>query len=154
MLTADVWQDEYTTGARPPLEHYQVYDRDFGLYDGPIDGWFAIYRKRTVRECSGIQPARYYCLGCAVRQHLHSIGQHGLLCTRMKVFHVTGPFYTSYFGMLDSEIAKYQSIGRLDMVNWYCADRRNVPPAHELAERVRRIREHLAHGVPATVTGN
>ena len=25
-IVADVWQDEHTTGARPPLEHYRVFD--------------------------------------------------------------------------------------------------------------------------------
>ena len=144
MLTADVWQDEYTTGARPPLEQYRLFDEGFGLYEGPIDGWFAIYRKRTIAECRGIRPGRYYNLGSAIRGRLQAIGRQALLCTRMKVFHVTGPAYASYFGMLDAEIAKYASIGRQDMVNWYNADRQSLPSRQELEERVHRIREYLS----------
>ena len=44
-LVADVWQDEYTTGARPPLNHYIKFDEKYSLYDGPIDGWFSIYHR-------------------------------------------------------------------------------------------------------------
>src|SRR5882724_6197328 len=39
-LVSDVWQDEYTTGARPPLEQYSAFDSNEGLYSGPVDGWF------------------------------------------------------------------------------------------------------------------
>lgn len=43
MLTSDIWQDDHTTGARPTMDNYRVVDEALGLYDGPIDGWFAIY---------------------------------------------------------------------------------------------------------------
>ena len=44
-LVADVWQDEYTTGARPPMDRYEPFEASEGLYSGPIDGWFAIYNR-------------------------------------------------------------------------------------------------------------
>jgi glycosyltransferase involved in cell wall biosynthesis len=144
MLTADVWQDEYTTGARPPLDQYQLFDREFGLYDGPIDGWFAVYRKSSLAACSDIRPGRYFSLGCAVKGRLGAMGQRGLLCTRMKVFHVTDPAYVAHFGMLDAEVAKYRLIGRQDQVDVYTAARDKLPPAAELSRRVDGIRESLA----------
>jgi hypothetical protein len=144
MLAADVWQDDYTTGARPPLDIYRVFDRDYGLYDGPIDGWFAVYRQESLKVCR-IAPTRYFFLGAAIKSRLDAIGQHGLLCTGMKVFHVIGPQYAHHFGMLDAEIEKYRAVGRKDIVDWYCSERPNLPPASELAERVGRIRESFLH---------
>ncbi len=139
MLTADVWQDEYTTGARPPMHCYSTFNEECGLHDGPIDGWFAVYRKSTLSLCRHIRPSKYFCLGLAIRQHLKSVGKHALLCKRMKVFHVTDPNYVAYFGMLDSEIEKYRAIGRRDQVDRYTTARNSVPPMEEMEERVQRI---------------
>ncbi len=143
MLTADVWQDEYTTGARPPLDQYRSFNAEFGLYDGPIDGWFAVYRKSSLAACKDIRPGRYSSLGCTVKGRLGAVGQRGLLCTRMKVFHVTDPAYVAHFGMLDAELAKYRLIGRQDQVDVYTAARDKLPPAAELSRRVEGIRESL-----------
>jgi glycosyltransferase involved in cell wall biosynthesis len=143
MLTADVWQDEYTTGARPPIDHYRIFNSQFGLYDGPIDGWFAVYRKSSLAACGDIRPGRYFSLGCTLKARLGAVGQRGLLCTRMKVFHVTDPAYVAHFGMLDAEVAKYRLIGRQDQVDVYTAARDNLPPAAELSRRIDAIRESL-----------
>ena len=143
MLTADTWQDEYTTGARPPMQNYSEFDRVFGLYDGPIDGWFSIYRSESLRALGDFNPGRYYSIGCHVKVHLAPLGQSGLLCTRFKVFHVTGPAYASYFDMLDSEIAKYAAIGRKDCVDWYQRERPSIPDRQELESRVQQIRNSL-----------
>ena len=143
MLTADVWQDEYTNGARPPRESYREVNREFGLYSGPIDGWFAVYRRVSLALFRGVRPGRYYPLGCAIKKRLQSVGQSGLLCTRIRVFHVIGPAYCSYFGMLDSEIAKYASLGRQDIVNWYTGERERLPRHEELERNVAHIRESL-----------
>lgn len=139
MLTADVWQDEYTTGARPPMDCYQTFSEEFGLHDGPIDGWFAVYRKSALSLCRHIRPTKYFCLGHAIRSHLKSVGKEALLCTLMKVFHVTDPTYVAYFGMLDAEIEKYRVIGRGDQVARYTAARGGMPPVEEMAQRVQRI---------------
>jgi hypothetical protein len=143
MLAADVWQDQYTNGARPPMSSYREVNRDFGLYAGPIDGWFAVYRRTSLAMFRGLKPGRYYPLGCAIRKRLQSVGQSGLLCTRMKVFHVIGPAYASYFDMLDSEIAKYAALGRQEIVNWYQAERERLPERDELRRHVEHIRESL-----------
>ena len=139
MLTADVWQDEYTTGARPPMNSYRTFSEEFGLHDGPIDGWFAVYRRSALSLCRHIRPTKYFCLGHAIRSHLKSVGKEALLCTRMKVFHVTDPTYVEYFGMLDSEIEKYRAIGRRDQVDRYTEARGSMPPTEETAQRVQRI---------------
>ena len=145
MLAADVWQDDYTTGARPPMEHYRVFNSEEGLYDGPIDGWFAIYRRASLRSvCRYIQPRRYLCLGLLIKRHLRRSGLHGLLCTRLKVFHVIGPEYASYFGMLDFEIEKYRSLGRTDIVQWYTEARDKLPPKELLHQQVLRIQASLS----------
>jgi hypothetical protein len=144
MLTADVWQDEYTTGARPPMNRYRTVDRRYGLHEGPIDGWFSVYRRVAVVLCAAIDPGRYGYLGSAICARLRAHRRRGLLCVGMKVFHVTGPYYASYFGALESEIAKYRLVGREDMVAYYESERHHLPPQEELDERVRGIREHLA----------
>jgi glycosyltransferase involved in cell wall biosynthesis len=143
MLTSDVWQDEFTSGARPPLCDYRVFDSDFGLFDGPIDGWFAVYRRASLSVCRQMPVSRYFCLGCAIKSRLATLGQVGLLCRRMRVFHVVDAPYVAYFGMLDAEIAKYRMIGRQDQVSTYTAARASLPPLTELADRVKGIVENL-----------
>lgn len=118
-IVADVWQDEFTTGARPPMAHYRCVNAAAGLYDGPIDGWFSIYHRSILRLLLSIPLAGYCNLGAAARARLTRQGRSGLLCTRMRVFHAIGPAYASLFGMLDFEIAKYRRLGRLDIVQWY-----------------------------------
>ena len=118
-IVADVWQDELTTGARPPIESYRPIDLANGLYDGPIDGWFSIYHRSILPRLLDISYTPYCFIGGAVKQRLARCGLQGLLCTRMKVFHAIGPEYASYFGMLDFEIAKYRRLGRQDIVRWY-----------------------------------
>jgi hypothetical protein len=118
-IVSDVWQDEHTTGARPPLSHYRCIDERDGLYAGPIDGWFSIYHRTILPVVLSIPAAPYYCLGAAVRMNLARRRQRGVLCRRMKVFHTIGPAYAALFGMLDFEIAKYRRLGRTDIVRWY-----------------------------------
>lgn len=145
MLTADVWQDEFTTGARPEMGHYHAVDSEFGLYNGPIDGWFAVYRKSCLHLTRRIANSRYLPLGGLTKQQLVRQRMAGYLCTRMKVFHVIGPQYAHSFGMLDFEIEKYRSLGRREIVRWY-EDARDagLPAREDLERRVHAIREHLA----------
>ena len=124
-IVADVWQDEHTTGARPPLDQYQVFDAGEGLLSGPIDGWFSIYHRSILPMLMSMPYAHYLALGAAVHARLIHRGQFGLLDLGMKVFHVIGPAYADAFGMLDFEIEKYRRLGRSDIVAWYesyCAD--------------------------------
>jgi predicted O-methyltransferase YrrM len=144
MLTSDVWQDEYTNGARPPMNCYRAINAQYGLYDGPIDGWFAVYRKSCLQVCRTFPPARYMYLGSQIKAVLSGKGIRGCLCTRMKVFHVVCPAYVDYFNMLDFEINKYAAVGRTDMVQWYSGARSSLPPRDELGRRVKGIQASLS----------
>ncbi len=118
-IVADVWQDEFTTGARPPMSGYRCFREADGLYDGPIDGWFSIYHRSILPLLLSLSYAEYCCIGGIVRHRLRQQGLRGLLCTQMKVFHVIGPQYASLFGMLDFELEKYRRLGRQEIVDWY-----------------------------------
>lgn len=136
-LVADVWQDDYTTGARPPMSSYRAVEPD--LYEGPIDGWFSVFHRSVLPLAQARYADIYFPLGALLRNRLRETGRLGLLCTKFKVFHVIGPQYVSYFGMLDFEIEKYRRLGRHEIVNWYESSRATLPPADELNSRVRNI---------------
>lgn len=143
-LVADVWQDEYTTGARPPMNAYRVVNAEYGLYDGPIDGWFSIYHRSILPLISAMTRAPYFPIGLLTKQQLQRQGLKGLLCTKFKVFHVIGPQYASFFNMLDFEIDKYKKLGRCEIVQWYERERRHLPEAHLLEKNVEKIRQKLS----------
>lgn len=146
-LVADVWQDDYTTGARPSMNAYRSYQADYGLYDGPIDGWFSIFHRSALHLVNQISGSAYLPLGAMLKNRLKASGQLGLLCTKFKVFHVIGPQYASYFGMLDFEIEKYRRLGRSDLVNWYETAKETLPRTDELETRVNGILADLDHPV-------
>lgn len=138
-LVADVWQDDYTTGARPEMSNYRTYDPEYGLYDGPIDGWFSVFHRSVLPLAQPRRSDIYFPLGGMLKNSLRQTGSLGLLCTRFKVFHVIGPQYASYFGMLDFEIEKYRRLGRTEIVSWYEGARKTLPSQEELSSRVKKI---------------
>ena len=78
-----------------------------------------------------------------MRNRLKTNGDLGLLCTKFKVFHVIGPHYANYFGMLDFEIEKYRRLGRGDIVDWYETSKATLPAKEELEPRVNEILSSL-----------
>jgi hypothetical protein len=142
-LVSDVWQDEHTTGARPPLGQYSAFDAAEGLYSGPIDGWFAIYHRSILPLLLDMPMAPYFTLGAAIRGQLERRGQHGLLDLGMKVFHVIGPEYAAAFGMLAFEIEKYRRLNRADLVAWYESHAGNNASAESSVRRIAEIRASL-----------
>ena len=142
-LVADVWQDEYTTGARPPMSAYRVFNEKHGLYEGPIDGWLSIYHRSILPLIAPIPRSQYLPIGGLTHQQLQRHGLKGLLCRRFKVFHVIGPQYASFFDMLDFEIHKYKMLGRQEIVQWYEKERVNLPERHILEKNVEKIRQEL-----------
>lgn len=142
-LVADVWQDEFTTGARPPLAHYRAYGNEAGLYQGPIDGWFSVYHRSILPLLLSLPYSPYLPIGGLVRNRLAQSRQHGLLDRAMQVFHVIGPEYAHGFGMLDFEIQKYRRLGRHDIVGWYEGWRDRPDRAAPPAGRVDEIRAAL-----------
>jgi hypothetical protein len=142
-LVADVWQDEHTTGARPPLEQYTVFDADEGLYAGPIDGWFAIYHRSILPLLLDVPMSPYAGLGAAIGARLARRGHHGLLDRGMRVFHVIGPKYAAAFGMLTFEIEKYRRLGRRDIEGWYESYAAEDASAENCLDRIAAIRAFL-----------
>lgn len=138
-LVADVWQDEFTTGARPPMAHYTAFDTGERLYNGPIDGWFAVYHRSIVPLLLSLPSAPYFALGATVRARLAQRGLLGVLDCGMKVFHVIGPAYAKAFGMLQFEIEKYQRLGRHDIASWYERGSEEVQSVDDILERARRV---------------
>lgn len=135
-LVADVWQDEHTTGARPPMDQYTAFAANERLYSGPVDGWFSIYHRSVLSVLLGLRMTRYFPLGATVARQLARRGQHAVLDAGMKVFHVIGPEYAAAFGMLDHEVAKYRDLSRHDIEAWY---RGYSPDAASLENTRRRI---------------
>ncbi len=165
-LVADVWQDEYTNGARPALSEYTCYSQEDGLFDGPVDGWFSVFDRSVLPEalsyysplgrlCRQIRAilrgnlnhpgSSYFSLGGRLRRKIRARGELGLLCTKLKVFHVVGPAYASYFEMLDFEIEKYKRLGRSDLVHSLTDAKSKLPSEVDLKNRVEGILEHLAY---------
>jgi hypothetical protein len=142
-LVADVWQDEYTTGARPPMSAYKAFNKEYGLYEGPIDGWFSVYHRSILSLIPKVSHSKYFPLGGLTRNRLRRNRLQGLLCTQFKVFHVIGPEYASFYNMLNFEIEKYKRLGRFDIVEWYERSSQNLPPVETLHKNVERIRENL-----------
>jgi hypothetical protein len=142
-LVADVWQDEHTTGARPPLDHYRIFDPGDGLRQGPIDGWFSIYHRSVLPVLMGLPYSHYLPIGGLVRARLARRGQVGVLDTGMQVFHVIGPAYADAFGMLDFEIEKYRNLGRQEIVAWYESYRVEKLSRGHLADRIDAIQASL-----------
>jgi hypothetical protein len=145
-LVADVWQDQHTTGARPPLSAYRSFDVQEGLYDGPVDGWFSIYHRSVIALADTLPYSNYFPLGGMMRARLIGRRMHGLLDTGMKVFHVVGPAYASFYGMLEFEIAKYAALGRGEIVRWYRDAQPCLPASAELETSVAGIYQRIDNG--------
>lgn len=131
------------------METYTVFNKEYGLYDGPIDGWFCVYHRSILPLLSRTPDLHYFGLGSWVKVQLRTTGLHGLLSDQMKVFHVTGPGYASAFEMLEFEIEKYQALGRFDLVKWYENARKNSPAREALLKRVREIQSKIGDHEPA-----
>ncbi len=138
-IVADTCQDQWTSGARPPMTQYQRIHE--GLYDGPMDGWFSIYHRSVLPLLMQAPYSKYVFLGAWMHARLPKSGFRGLLCTQMRVFHIAGPAYSIYFGMRDFEVKKYKSVGRKDLADWF-AGAQEVPK-DLLARRIEEIRAEL-----------
>jgi len=143
MITAHVWQDEYTSGSHPPLEKYKPSAYGDGLMLGPIDGGFSVYSHEALAILPSAPYENYFCLGAWVANELMRRKNFGVLSTKIKMFHVVGPVYVSYYGMLDFEIEKYKRVSHQAVVNWYETARASLPPKAEVENRIRGIEAHF-----------
>lgn len=141
-LVADVWQDDWTMGARPKMGNYKVESAADALYDGPIDGWFSIYHREALPALMAAPYAKYFYLGSWMKARLRAVhNMKGLLCRKFKVFHASGAQYAAAFGMTQFEVRKYRSVGRHAVAESY--KRIPAPPPGELERRLKLIRGHL-----------
>lgn len=144
IIGGHVWQDKYTTGARPPLHIYDVKNAAEGLYQGPMDGPLMFY-KRSV--CTPVfmeaKIDRYFGLGPFTHGRIMEMGYRGYLTTRIMSFHMHGPIYHWYYGMLDHEIAKYESIHYYDMANTYKALKKSLPSREDVADQIEQVTQFL-----------
>jgi len=121
------------------MTSYRAFEPEYGLYDGPIDGWFSVFHRSALPLIPATYGSTYFHLGAFLQSRLAASGNLGLLCTKFKVFHVIGPQYVSYFGMLDFEIEKYRNLGRTELVSWYENGKKSLPSQEELSLRVNNI---------------
>lgn len=143
MITAHVWQDGFTTGSHPPLESYRPSAYGEGLMLGPVDGGFSVYRRSTFPTLMQAPYSRYFYLGAWVGRTLLSNNSYGVMSTKIKMFHVVGPTYVSYYGMLDFEIQKYKDVKNMDVVRWYESARSRIPPHEEIGWYIKGIEAHF-----------
>ncbi len=107
-IVADVIQDKYTTGGRPPMKDYKPLDTTDELYDGPVDGWFSVYHRSVLPYLMEAPYERVFFLGSWMRARLSMAGELGVLTTRFKVFNTAGPAYANFFGTVKDEIKNFQ----------------------------------------------
>lgn len=118
-IVPDVIQDAFTTGGRPGPDAYKLKDEADGLWEGPIDGWFSVYHQSILPLLLEAPYEPYFYLGSYIQMQLRARQLEGLLCKKMKVFHVAGPAYARLFETIESEVRKYRKIGKEGMAATY-----------------------------------
>lgn len=146
MVVADVIQDKYTDGGRPPMDQYKVFDEANGLYDGPVDGWFAIYDKALFPALYDVNYDRSFFLGSWARGKAISMKYRGLLCNQMKVFHAYGPAYAELFGTRAEEATRIRYFGNHPLADLYMSAVLTPENIREMRLRVDQIRQQMEAG--------
>jgi len=141
MLVADVVQDKYTDGGRPPLDQYKSFDESNGLYDGPVDGWFAIYDKALFPAMYDVTYERSFFLGSWARGKAISMKYRGLLCTQMKVFHAYGPAYAETFGSRVEEAGRIRYFGNHPLADLYMSCVISADNIREMRLNIDQVRQ-------------
>jgi hypothetical protein len=140
MVGGHVWQDEYTTGGRPPMSFYNPQVLGEGLYEGPIDGGFTFYRRTNIPLMLDNSIDKYFGLGVSTHLKLIKAGIRGWMTIKIMMFHLHGPIYHSFFpGMLDFEIKKYRGINYFDVAQAYEDEGLTLPDQDEIARRLKNI---------------
>lgn len=143
MLVADVVQDRYTDGARPPMDQYRPYDESAGLYDGPVDGWFAIYDRCLFPALYDVNYDRNIFLGSWARGKTISLKFRGLLCNQMKVFHAYGPAYAELFGTRLEDAQRIRYFGNHPLADIYASAVLTPENIREMRLRIDQIRQQF-----------
>ena len=121
----NVIQNEFTDGAKPPIEHYKDERRgDLIIEQGPTGGWCTCFRMSDYRK------VKWRFLFAKVDMKVSEDGMLSrLFHKKLKLktgliknelcFHACGPYYAQQYGHLDREIAKYQASGLNQYVEKY-----------------------------------
>lgn len=141
MVVSDVVQDKYTDGARPPMDQYKLVDEGMGLYDGPVDGWFAVYHRDLVPGLLDAPYERLFFLGSWARGKAISMKWKGLICTRMKVFHAYGQAYAEMFGSRLEEADRIRRFGNHALADIYQGAALSPDDVRGMKLRVDQVRD-------------
>ena len=99
-IACNVFQDGFTNGARPGLEHYksEVICGRRMLY-GPTGGWASMTRADLYKQVGGFPEHEelFFGLDGEYSAKLHNIGIHTGLAQDVMVYHATGPNWNNYF---------------------------------------------------------
>jgi glycosyltransferase involved in cell wall biosynthesis len=121
----NVIQNEFTDGAKPPIEHYTEDVRGEKIVErGPTGGWCTCFRRSDYRK------VKWRFLFSSISMKVAEDGMLSLLfSTKLKLksglikntvcFHACGPYYAKEYGHLDREIEKYSASGLIDYVDKY-----------------------------------
>lgn len=118
-IVADVLQDTYTTGGRPPMKDYTALSPQDGLYEGPMDGWFAIYPRSVFDFLMEAPYERVFFLGSWLKGRIAAAGMKSVLCTKMRVWNTAGPAYSHYFGVASQDIQNLREAGKNNIAHEY-----------------------------------
>jgi hypothetical protein len=141
-IVSDVWQDEYTSGAHPGMNSYTPYAIEDGLYDGPIDGGFSVYHRSIMPLIMRAPYQRYFYLGAWIRGALPSINRIGVLCKKIKIFHVYGAPYASAYNLFNFEKEKFKSVGLDGIARGFIEEK--LPPREKILANIEKIKVALS----------
>lgn len=142
-IVSDVVQDGFTTGGRPGIEDYKIYDEPLKLLNGPIDGWFSIYHRSTLKLLLDSPYQPYFYLGSYIQMQLRSRGKEGLLCSGMKVLHLAGPAYSQLFETVEAEVRKYTQLGNHSAAELYRSTKATPDLLNQMSQEFSRHVETL-----------
>jgi len=124
-VALNVIQNEFTDGAKPPIELYTEETKgDKVMEFGPAGGWCACFRKKDYRKILfkflfakvNMKVSEDGLLSFLFSKYLHL--KYGLI-KNSYCFHACGPYYAKQYGHLDREIEKYKISGLEDHVEKY-----------------------------------
>lgn len=115
-LSADVVQDDYTNGAKPPDENYTqqqygILNVQEGMWTG---GWCSVIPEAVYKQCgpyvykphlTWVPTDGFYC--SKVRKHGYKVG----ILNNIKVYHASGPKCNEMYGSLWEEKMDYAKQG-------------------------------------------
>lgn len=123
-IALDVFQDEYTNGAKPEATKYIDMDYDgFTLQKGPVGGWCSILRKSDFNKFK----IKFFFERMTMKNGddkiLNSLVSYlGLkrgILKDVKCLHACGPYYSKKYGYLERDIEKYKKVGLDSFVEAY-----------------------------------